>query len=31
MLNTIVEYAYLKKASDVHIEPANDVVVVRLG
>lgn len=29
MLDTIVQYAYLKKASDVHIEPANDVVVVR--
>lgn len=29
MLNTMVQYAYQKKASDIHIEPTNDVVVIR--
>lgn len=28
-LDMMVHYAYLKKASDIHIEPTNDVVVVR--
>ncbi len=29
MLDTMVHYAYIKKASDIHIEPTNDVIVVR--
>lgn len=29
LLETMVQYAYLQKASDIHIEPADDNVVVR--
>ncbi len=30
LLNTLVEQAYLRKASDIHIEPFKDVVIIRM-
>jgi len=30
LLNTLVQQAYLRKASDIHIEPFKDIVIVRM-
>ncbi|MBQ4444350.1 MAG: Flp pilus assembly complex ATPase component TadA [Clostridia bacterium] len=30
LLNTLVEQAYLRKASDIHVEPFKDVVIIRM-
>lgn len=30
LLNTLVQQAYLRKASDIHIEPFKDVVIIRM-
>jgi len=30
LLNTLVEQAYLRKASDIHIEPFKEVVIIRM-
>lgn len=30
LLNTLVEQAYLRKASDIHIEPFREVVIIRM-
>ncbi len=29
LLETVIQYAYLQKASDIHIEPTDDAVVIR--